>query len=294
MLAISDEQPTVYRKFDQAALNAEYLGSLSLDQRQEIFADWARRSAETRDRCFCACDIHYGSSAGETLDIFFGGQNHSPVQVFFHGGYWRSQDKSNFSFMAEPFVARGTTVVIVNYDLCPAVTVSEIVTQARRSIAWIAGNAHVFGSDPDRISVYGHSAGGQLVAALLETNWADYGAPQDVIKAGTAISGIFDLRPVQLTAINVDLRLSAADALQLSPLLRTPSRRVPFLVAVGAGETSELIRQSRDYVEVLKGRSVEVSLDTVEGCDHFEILDKAIDLDHRLGADLLRQALGTS
>ena len=121
-----------------------------------------------------------------------------------------------------------------------------------------------------------------------------YGAPQDVVKAVTAISGVFDLRPVQLTVINDDLRLSAADALEVSPLLRTPSRRVPFHVAVGAAETTEFIRQSRDYVDILRGRSVELSLDTVEGRDHFEILDKAIDLDNRLGAELLCQALGTS
>ena len=146
-----------------------------------------------------------GAGPNMTADLFPATAGGAPIQVFMHGGYWRSLDKDIHSFPAEGFVAAGGAAVSLNYALAPAVTLDAIVEQCRAAIEWIADNASRLNGDPDRIFVSGHSAGGHLTAAMLCTDWAARGRPADLVKGGTAISGIFDLAPLMETSINDDV-----------------------------------------------------------------------------------------
>jgi arylformamidase len=276
----------VYRNFTQADLDSEYSPATAAVDLPGRFRGWQSRSAAARRELRCACDIPYGRSGGETLDIFFAARNSAPIQVFFHGGYWRSQDKANFSFMAESFVKAGAHVVIPNYDLCPAVTIDEIVRQSASAVAWTYRNARIFGGDPNAISIYGHSAGGHIVAALLATDWSAFGAPDSTVKSVAALSGLFDLEPLRLSYLNADLRMDAATALRNSPKYQMARSRVPMLIAVGGKESSEFKRQSQDYVDTLAGRSYVATMETVPGVDHYEILEAAIDPSNSLGRAL--------
>ena len=95
----------------------------------------------------------------EHLDIFPAPQPEAPIMVFIHGGYWMMASSKEFSFVAKGMVSAGITTVVVNYELCPKVTIDEIVRQTRAAIAWVYQNAKSFGADPNRIYVSGHSAG---------------------------------------------------------------------------------------------------------------------------------------
>lgn len=283
---------TVYRDLDQTALDREYNAAGSVNDIGSIFKAWQQRSAAFQHLSRRALDIPYGTSAGETLDIFFAPANDAPIQIFFHGGYWRAQDKANFSYLAAPFVEAGATVVIPNYDLCPAVTIEEIVQQCRRSVAWVWRNARVFGSDPNAIAVYGHSAGGHIVAALGATDWSEFGAPEDVLKAATCLSGLFDLEPIRLSFLNADLRLDEEQVLRSSPRHQFLRRRIPFVICAGSAESNEFRRQSSDYAALLEGRNYATTLMFVDGCHHYTILDAACDLSHPLGRTLFDQLFG--
>ena len=136
---------------------------------------WQRDSAQARAQLPCALDVAYGSGQGETMDIFppgeEAGRNPAPVLVFLHGGYWRSLDKSDHSFIAPMFNQAGACVVVPNYALCPAVTIPQIVMQMVRALAWVHRHIEKFGGDPARITVMGHSAGGHLAAMMLACRW---------------------------------------------------------------------------------------------------------------------------
>ena len=98
--------------------------------------------------------------------------------------------------------------VVVNYALCPKVTIDEIVRQARAAIAWTYKSAGSFGGDPERIYVAGHSAGGHLTGMLLLTNWeGDYALPKEFIKGACAISNLFNLAPFPYTSYNLNSNL---------------------------------------------------------------------------------------
>ncbi|MEY4727258.1 MAG: hypothetical protein RLZ36_1885, partial [Pseudomonadota bacterium] len=93
------------------------------------FAHWRAASARARAEHRCFQDVAYGTGLNETLDIFPAaqvGEGGAPVLVFIHGGYWRALDKADHSFIAPAFTAQGAHVVVPNYALCPAVSVSHI------------------------------------------------------------------------------------------------------------------------------------------------------------------------
>ena len=209
------------------------------------FARYAERSASTRAALRPKLDLRYGTGAKETLDLFTPAGNARGTFVFLHGGYWRSFDKSDFSFVATPFVAAGYAVALVNYDLCPNATIATIVDECRRSVAWLVNHGASHGANSDRIVVGGHSAGGHLTAMMFTVDWSKYGLNADPIAGGVSVSGVHDLEPIVQCSFNVDLKLDTAEAQRMSPLRLAPLSDKPLVLAVGADETSEFLRQTR-------------------------------------------------
>ena len=190
-----------------------------------------------------ALDVRYGPGAKETLDLFVPATPARGTLLFIHGGYWRSFDKADHAFVAPAFVTAGFAVAVVNYDLCPQVTIATIVDQCRRATAWLAREGPQRGA-PAPIVVAGHSAGGHLVAMLFATGWREWKLDAAPFAGGVSLSGVHDLVPLLMTSYNVDLRLDAAEARRMSPVHQAPRTEAPLVVAVGADETSEFVRQS--------------------------------------------------
>jgi len=206
---------------------------------------YPRASAEARAALAPRVDLRYGPGPKETLDLFVPSGRARGTFVFLHGGYWRAFDKSDFSFVAPPFVAQGLAVAVVNYDLCPEVTIAQIVDECRRALSWIEGEGATHGAPPGRAVVGGHSAGGHLTAMLFATDWTAYGVAVPPIAGGVSLSGVHDLAPMVQFSYNTDLKLDPAEAARLSPVFLAPRTRAPLVLAAGADETDEFVRQTR-------------------------------------------------
>jgi arylformamidase len=239
------------------SLENEYSPRLSVPDCETIFARWAREAEDYRDETFKADHAELGLSYGDTprqfVDLFLpeAGEN-APLALFVHGGYWRATDPSLYSHLARGLNGRGFAVAMAGYDLCPVVTIGDIVEQIRRACIFLYAR---FGK---RMLVIGHSAGGHLAASMVATDWPTLypKAPADLVPAGYAISGLFDLTPMPGFAVNQDLRLSADDARRLSPIfsLVPPGRALD--AAVGDLETNAFKQQSRAMAQAWQAKAL--------------------------------------
>ncbi len=267
------------------ALDIQYNNRARIPEHAAIFERWRRASALARANSPCQQDLAYGDGPNETLDVFAATQPDAPVLVFVHGGWWRSLDKSDHSFIAPAFANAGAMVVIPNYALCPAVTIEAIARQMTRVLAWVHGHAREHGGDPTRIVVAGHSAGGHLAAMLLCCRWGEVetGLPDRLVDSALSISGVFDLEPLRRTPfLQADLRLTPASVERLSPVRFAPPPPPATLFAtVGANESEEFLRQNRS-IQQAWGEQVVPVCETIAGTHHLDVLHTLADPQARL------------
>jgi arylformamidase len=257
---------------------AEYNNRARVPEHPEIFARWTHEAelyrAEMLKNGRAELGLTYGSTPRQTVDLFLAqGRENAPLAIFIHGGWWRSLEPTIFSQMARGPNGRGISVAVVGYDLCPIVTIADIVEQMRRMCAFLWQR---FGR---RMTVYGHSAGGHLAAALLATDWRTLypKAPADLVPAAYSISGVFDLTPLLATSVNQDLRLDPAQARALSPQFwPVPAGRI-FDAVVGGLESGELKRQSRTIAATWQQTGVQTRYEEVAGTNHFTVIDPLSD-----------------
>lgn len=225
----------------------QYNARASIPEHPHIFTRWLKDSAQVRRTHAALFDLTYGEASGERLDFFPASRSDAPLLVFIHGGWWRSLDKSDFSFIAPAYTRAGFNVALTNYTLAPQASLAEIVQQQLRAIAWLYRNAETYDFDRSRIVVAGHSAGAHLTAMMMAALWpvlAD-DLPHDLVKGGILLSGIYDLEPVRhADFVNVDLKLSADDVAPLSPAGMPQSHPAPFVTAFGGRESDEFRRQT--------------------------------------------------
>ncbi len=258
-----------YLDYAPEELERQFNPRVAVPDHEAMIGERAGLSAAVRKRMECALDVRFGDGPKETLDIFPAARSEAPVHVYFHGGYWRAGDKSDIAFIAEPLVAAGATVVLANYDLCPDVSLDEIVAQARRAIARTHRNIAGHGGDPSRITISGSSAGGHLSAMALAHDWEADGLPADIVKGAVLITGVYDAEPARHISLNAELRLDAEAARRLSPIHNLPRRYLPLVAAVGGAETEEWIAISRNYVRLCGEAGIDCEYLECPGEDHF-------------------------
>ena len=269
------------QRHDPAWLDAQYNNRARVPNHAQVMAGWAQASALARAGAAGAqFDLRYGEGAGETLVVFPAppgdAKAGAPVLVFIHGGYWRSLDKADHSFIAPSFNADGAAVVVPNYALCPAVSIEHITLQMAAVVAWVWRHAARFGGDPSRISLAGHSAGGHLAAMLLCCRWKEVAEelPAQPVTGALALSGLYDLEPLRHTPmLQADLQLTPQAVARLSPAFFPRPKSAKLYAAVGLDESDEFLRQNTLIRDVWGPTAVPVC-ETVPGNNHFSILNQ--------------------
>jgi arylformamidase len=243
----------------------------------ERWADGSRQVRATHPRA--STGIAYGARPKQTLDVFAAADDHGPVLVFIHGGWWRALDKDDFSFVATAFNDAGITVVVPNYTLCPDAGIDDIALEMAQATAWTYRNvAKVPGSRARRVVVAGHSAGGHLAAMLLCTHWSKLARdlPDDLMTSALSLSGVFDLEPLRhADFLQPDLRLTPNVVRRASPAGFTAPQGRALGVLDGADESAEFHRQSR-LIEAAWGSRCVPLRESLTGHDHFSIVSEFV------------------
>jgi len=269
----------------------QYNNRANVPEHPSLLADWAARSAAWQDDARAMRTLSYGSGDAEMLDLFLADAEGAPVHMYIHGGYWQANDRKSSSFVARPLVEAGAHVAVIDYGLCPNVTIDEIVRQCRVALAWLWRESERFGGDPDRITVSGHSCGGQLVGMAMAADWAEFGAdlPKDLVKGGVSVSGVFDLEPLLNTTINIKVGMDGETARRNSPLFMEPASGAPLALYWGGDETDAFRLQSEAMAEVWGAKGVETVAEAISGVNHFTVLTGMEDPAHPATRAILQQ-----
>ena len=244
----------LYREFEtQEELDWEYLPEARLDdpnafdkiiEQRKALSQEAMKELTQRQ-----ADIHYGPTLLERMD-FYPADVNGPVMIFIHGGYWFDSrlKKENYIWVAKGLNAAGLNVAIIDYQVCPMVTIDEIARQCRAAVAYLYRNAEALGFDKERIHVTGNSAGGHLTAMVAITDWiGEFGLPGNVIKSGYPISGLYDLAPFRWTWLQPKIQLNGEQIRRNSPIFMVREKMPPLLISWGAEESDEFWRQSQEF-----------------------------------------------
>jgi arylformamidase len=274
--AAASKGPRVWLDMDQTELDNAYDQSKYAANLQQIVKRYAAASDITRERLGAPKRLAYGSAPIEGLDLYATKRPNAPIHLFIHGGAWRAGMAKDYAFPAEMFVNAGAHYLAVDFNnvLETGGSLLPMAEQVRRAVAHVYRHAKAFGGDPDRLYISGHSSGGHLAAVALTTDWTkDFGLPADAVKGGLLISGLYDLKPVRLSARSSYVKFTDEMEEALSPQRHLAKIDAPVIVAYGSLETPEFQRQSRDFAAALKAAGKPVQLIRAEGYNHFEILE---------------------
>ena len=278
---------------DTQWLERMYNNRMRVPEHGDHFARWSAESALARRSLPCELDVPYGDAPRERLDAFAAKGKGAPLVVFVHGGYWKALDKSIHSFIAAALHDAGAAVVVPNYTLAPQASIPQITLQVARAVGWSWRHARTLNADPRRISVIGHSAGGQLAAMMLACAWKvfDPELPADVVKRAMGLSGLYDLAPLMHTpSLQEALRLTPQQVHDASPARLPAPARGRFVAVVGGDESGEYLRQNR-LIQQAWGRERVPLAAALPGLNHFSIVDALVTRGtrvNRLARELVR------
>lgn len=284
--------PKVWLDLDQKQLDDAYDQAKYAPNIRQVVGRYRTNSDLTRARLGAPKRLSYGATPIEGMDLYATKAPNAPINVFLHGGAWRGELAQYYAFPAEMFVNAGAHYISVDFnnvtetngDLMP------MAEQCRRAVAWVYKNAPSFGGDPNRIYLSGHSSGGHLGGVVMVTDWEkDFGLPKDVLKGGVLVSGMYDLKPVRLSARSSYVKFTDATEHALSAQRHLDKLNAPVVVGYGSLETPEFQRQSRDFVEAVKKAGKTAELIRGEGYNHFEVIETMANPHGQLGHAALAQ-----
>lgn len=258
----------IYRGYTRDELDLQYTNLVTERDKASLAALQARAQANV-EKLAPERGIAYGPGEAQMFDFYRAGDG-APALIFLSGGQWQRGGPGLQCAWAEACAGRGVALVDGGFPQIPDARLPDIVDSVVALLRDVRARAGELGIDGSRLIVSGHSSGAHLaaMATVRLANEDDLGG----IAGAYLLSGHYDLRPAMLNYRAEYLQLSVAETIALSPLLNFARPLPPAMVAVGGGETDEMIRQSSEFHAALSSVG-EAELNIVPGANHFEVAD---------------------
>jgi arylformamidase len=268
--------PKLWLDMDQAELDDAYNQIKYAPNLPQVMKRYASNSDAMRARRGEPQRVTYGPTAIETMEIYATKKANAPINIFIHGGAWRQRPARDYAFPAELFNDAGAHYLLPDFVAVdePGGGLPAMADQVRRAIVWAARNAKSFSGDPSKLYITGFSSGSHLAGVALITDWQrEFGLERDLVKGAVLSSGMYDLKPVRLSARSKYVPFT--DEIEADQSIQRHIERVvtPLVLAHGTYETPEFQRQSRDFAAELRRAQKPVELLVGQNYNHFEMME---------------------
>jgi arylformamidase len=268
--------PLVFMDYDQVELDASYDQEVYEPLIGQVSKRLASNSEAVRARIDAPQRFTYGPTEIEELDVHRTSRANEPIFIFIHGGNWLVGSAKDYGYPAEMFVNAGAHYVALDFTSVKEADgdLSVMAAQVRRGIAWVYKNASSFGGDPERIFIGGHSSGGHLCGVALVTDWQkDFGLPENTVKGGLCMSGMYEMTPLRLSWRRTYVNFTDAMVDAMSAQRHIDKLHAPITVTYGTLETPDFQRQSRDFAAAVKAAGKPVEIIEAPNYHHLEMAE---------------------
>ena len=265
----------VWLDYDQQDMDEMYDQSVFAFNQRHLLARSDANNAISAAIIGKAERFAYGSDPIEGVDIWKTRKPNAPVLIYLHGGSWQSGRSADFALYAEPYINAGAHFVSVDFTNVRATKgdLFPLVDQCRGAVGWTYRNAAKFGGDPERLYLCSRSSGSNLAGCVVTTDWETMGLPRTILKGAVMGSGMYDLKPVRLSARSKFVAFTDEMEQQLSPQRHIDKLHIPLVLCIGTLETPEFQRQSRDFAAAVQTAGKQVELVVGQHYNHFEVGD---------------------
>jgi arylformamidase len=267
--------PAIWLDYDQHDMDEMYDQSVFAFNQKAVLARSDANNVVATATIGKSERFSYGSDPIEGVDVWKTRRPNAPVLIYLHGGSWQSGRSADFALYAEPYVNAGAHFVSVDFTNVRATKgdLFPLVDQCRRAVAWTYRNAAKFGGDPERLYLCSRSSGSHLAGCVVTTDWDKLGVPRTVLKGAVMGSGMYDLKPVRMSARSKFVNFTDEMEHELSAMRHINRIHTPLVLAIGTLETPEFQRQSRDFAAALTKAGKPVEVIVGQHYNHFEVGD---------------------
>ncbi|MEB2334969.1 MAG: alpha/beta hydrolase [Anaerolineaceae bacterium] len=270
-LACNASQPTVEIQPTETATSSPVENEAALPSNE---FDSSKLGTVEQDVTYCTMD-----GVALKMDVYYPSENTGrfAVTMFVHGGGWSSGDKSKGAGVAElPELQKaGFLAVSVNYRLAPDYEFPAMIEDVKCAVRSLRAHADKYNLDPNRIGVFGGSAGGHLVSMLGVTDESAGFDVGEYLGQSSRVQAVVDMfGPADLTANiandseTVQNAFGNFDLALASPVTYVSADDPPFLILHGEKDPLVPISQSEELLAKLQAAGVPAELVRVANAAH--------------------------
>ncbi|WP_366657391.1 alpha/beta hydrolase [Fodinicurvata sp. EGI_FJ10296] len=242
--------------------------------------------------------VRYGEGPRRQLDVYAPDDAHdAPVVVFFYGGSWRNGERAHYRFVGDTLARRGIVTVIPDYRVYPEVRFPAFVEDGAEAVRWAGSNIALYGGDPDRLVLVGHSAGAHIAALLaLDPNYLygehlnENGAPASPVRGVVGMAGPYGFDLLTLESTRPIFEPAAGEPELAIPVSHVTENAPPMVLLHGEADETVAPENTAELADALRNGGVGVQTITYPGVGHIRLLSglfPIVGVPARVGDDVI-------
>ena len=216
----------------------------------------------------------YGKDLRQTLDVYVPimPMENADVVMFIYGGRWQFGSKEEYRFVAAGLTKKGFITVIPDYRLYPQVDWRDLIADNAAAYRWVETHIAVFGGNPRRIFIMGHSAGAHIAAMVALDSKLRQQAGSDSVPCGLiGLAGPYDFLPIEDADVQQVFK-SADRLIETQPIFYVDRNAPSMLLLTGAADITVKPGNSYRLAAAVQARGGKAEVTSYPGVGHINIM----------------------